>query len=198
MRVLAFDCSTACGSVAVVEGGEMRFSETFACPRGRGGAFFEVLERAMKTGVPARIAVGIGPGSYNGLRTAITAAEGLAFATGAERVGILSLLALPCEAPEYVAVADARGGTFSFARIRDRKLIGDVELLPVDVVRERLSAETAPVWSSASLTGFDRVGIASPDAVLLATLAAGVPASTGPLEPFYLKPPHITESRKRG
>ena len=56
VKVLAFDCSTARGSVAAVEDGAVIFAETFECPRGRGGAFFEVLDRAIRAlGRPDRI-----------------------------------------------------------------------------------------------------------------------------------------------
>lgn len=195
MRVLAFDCSTSTGSVAVVEDGAVCFAEAFDAPRGRGGAFFETLDRAVKSGRPDRIVVGIGPGSYNGLRTAITAAEGLAFATGSERVGVLSVRALPCDAPEYVAVADARGGTFSWARISNRTLVGEVELIPAGELHRRLAAESAPVFSPVFLA--DGISIATPDAVILAGLGGSEPPARGLLEPFYLKPVHITQPRRR-
>lgn len=195
MRIVAFDCSTSVGSVAVLDGGEVRFSEAFDCPRGRGGTFFEALDRAVRCGNPDRVAVGVGPGSYNGLRTAITAAEALAFATGADRVGIVSLLALPVEEPEFLAIADARGGAFSFAHIRNRELIGEIELLPVDNLAARVNG--LPVVAPVELGLFPDARVATPDAVELARIAMESIPTTGRLEPLYLKPAHITQPRNR-
>jgi tRNA threonylcarbamoyladenosine biosynthesis protein TsaB len=60
------------------------------------------------------IAVGLGPGSYTGLRIGVTAAKILAYATGAELVGLDSLKAIAGNAPQDVLrvhiVADAQRG----------------------------------------------------------------------------------------
>ncbi len=200
VKVLAFDCSTARGSLAVVEDGVAIFAETFDCPRGRGGAFFEVLDRAIKTaGRPARIAVGIGPGSYNGLRTAIAAAEGLRLAMETEIVGIASVCALPCDASEYAAVNDARGAVFYYVKIRDREIVGDFELLPAGDLAARLDAQPEhPILVSAPIPALPHAAVVFPDAVLLARLALRKNPSSGPLAPLYLKPAHITQPKRTG
>ncbi len=58
------------------------------------------------------IGVGLGPGSYTGLRIGVTAAKTLAYATGARVVGIGSPLALarnaPAEALEIAVLVDAQ------------------------------------------------------------------------------------------
>jgi tRNA threonylcarbamoyl adenosine modification protein YeaZ len=198
VKILALDSSAARGSVAVVENDATLFAEEFDSPRGRGGGLFAALERAMQTcGRPDRIAVGIGPGGYNGLRTAISAAEGLKLATGAELVGIASVRALPCEAAEYFAVSDARGGVFYCVKIRNRALAGDFELLDVATLTARLDAEPhTPVLAPAEIPALARASVAFPDATILARLALDEPPSTTTLEPLYLKPAHITKPRK--
>jgi tRNA threonylcarbamoyl adenosine modification protein YeaZ len=198
VKILAFDSSAARGSVAVVDNGATLFSEEFDSPRGRGGGLFAALERAMQAcGRPDRIAVGIGPGGYNGLRTAISAAEGLKLATGAELVGIASVRALPSDAVEYFAVSDARGGVFYCGKIRDRALVGDFELVALPALAARLAAEPgAPVLAPAEIPALPRAEVAFPDAVLLARLAAVEAPATATLEPLYLKPAHITKPRK--
>ncbi|MGH8048736.1 MAG: tRNA (adenosine(37)-N6)-threonylcarbamoyltransferase complex dimerization subunit type 1 TsaB [Chthoniobacterales bacterium] len=199
MKVLAFDCSASRGSVAVVEGSEVLFAESFDCPRGRGGEFFPALERAMKAaGRPDRVAVGIGPGSYNGLRAAISAAEGLKLATGAALVGIASVEALPCDGGEYVVVNDARGGVFCYVKIRGREIVGGIELLNADAVAERLAAETAPIFTTALIENLPQAGLGFPDAVILARLGEGAKPGMGVLEPIYLKPAHITKPKQSG
>jgi tRNA threonylcarbamoyl adenosine modification protein YeaZ len=197
VKILAFDSSAARGSVAVVDNGAPIFAEEFDSPRGRGGGLFAALERAMQAcGRPDRIAVGIGPGGYNGLRTAISAAEGLKLATGAELVGIASVRALPCDAAEYFAVSDARGGVFYCGKIRDRALAGEFELLALPGLVARLDAEPhAPVLAPAEIPALPRATVAFPDATLLACLALDEQPATTTLEPLYLKPAHITKPR---
>ncbi len=184
--------------MAVVADGATIFAETFECPRGRGGAFFTVLERALKfAGTIDRIAVGIGPGSYNGLRTAISAAEGLKLATGAELVGIASVRALPCAGAEYVAVNDARGGVFFHVRIRNRAIAGEFELLPLAELQARLAAQPeVPVFASAAAPAISQARAVFPDATLLAELASKEEPAAGELAPLYLKPAHITQPRR--
>jgi tRNA threonylcarbamoyl adenosine modification protein YeaZ len=197
--VLAFDCSAARGSVAVVEEGVTIFAEAFDCPRGRGGALFQVLEKAIKaTGHPGRIVVGIGPGSYNGLRTAIAAAEGLALATGAELVGVASVRALPCEAEEYVAVSDARGAVFYYVKIRQREIVGEFELLDAGALISRLATETAPILCAAPVATVPQALAVAPDSALLAALGLPEKPAEQTLEPLYLKPAHITQPKRTG
>ncbi len=194
MRVVAFDCSTARGSVVAVAEGEVVFREDFDSPRGRGGRFFPVLEAAMRAvdGSPDRVAVGIGPGSYNGLRTTVAAAAGLKLAVGAEMVGVESVRCLPVEADEYFAVGDARGGQVFVARVRGRRLVGEIELVSAESWEGRVSGE-CPVVAVGALG--DCV-VATPDAGILAEIATGESADSK-IAPFYLKPPHVTAPRQR-
>ncbi len=199
MKILAFDCSSAVGSVAALDGEDVIFSESFACPRGRGGELFGVLERAVGVaGTFDRIVAGIGPGSYNGLRVAVAAAEGLAIATGADLIGLESVRALPCPRDEYVAISDARGGVFYFVRVHERQIEGDFELLPEEALRERLAGLIDwDLIAPAPLEAFPGAHIATPDAVILARLAKYENPATNGLAPIYLKPPHITAPRPR-
>ncbi len=64
-------------------------------PRGRGGALFAALEEILSGAGPLeRVVVGIGPGSYNGIRSAIAVAWGIAQARRIPLVGLSSLLGL--------------------------------------------------------------------------------------------------------
>lgn len=189
MKIVAFDCSTARGTVAAVAAGETVFRDEFDSPRGRGGQFFPVLAAALRAvgGRPDRVAVGIGPGSYNGLRTTVAAAAGLRMTTGAELVGVESVRCLAVAASEYLAVGDARGGQVFVARVRDRRLVGGIELVPAESLAEWL-AGGLPVRAVGSLG--DHV-IARPDAGILAEIAVGEVAGSE-VAPYYLKAPHVT------
>jgi tRNA threonylcarbamoyl adenosine modification protein YeaZ len=199
MKVLAFDCSTASGSVAVVADGVTIYDERFECPRGRGGAFFPALDRAVSAaGRVDRIAVGIGPGSYNGLRAAIAAAEGLHLVTGAERVGIVSPRALAGGEGEFFALGDARGGVFWLARVAGGRIEDDFELLPLADLLARVDARPdLRRLAAGPLPTVPGVTVAAPEAAVLARLALEEEPATSGIEPLYLKPAHITAPRPR-
>ncbi len=122
MITLALDTSGTVGSVAVARSDDDGAAEVVASvtiERGmrHGVELFPALERALEqAGVGAReldlVAVGIGPGSYTGLRVGITAARALAYACGAELLGVPTCDALadsltPGDRPLAVVI-DAR------------------------------------------------------------------------------------------
>jgi tRNA threonylcarbamoyladenosine biosynthesis protein TsaB len=74
----------------------------------------ELLDRAgLRWSEIDRIAVGVGPGTFTGLRVGLASAHGLAPSCGAELVGVSSLRALALgarEQPLVLAAIDARRG----------------------------------------------------------------------------------------
>ena len=112
MIVLALDTSTVEGSVAVYAFGEIAFHEKFRADRSHSSALFTTLEKARGyAGRFDRVAVGLGPGSYAGVRIGIAAAFGMNLVLGAELVGIPSVAALETDDAEYFAIGDARRGS---------------------------------------------------------------------------------------
>ena len=215
MFVLALDCSTAHGSVAL--GWQARdeppitvWQMAFPAGRGHGGKLFTALQEALALVKEdgdrlERIVVGLGPGSYSGVRQAIAAATGLAAATGAQLVGVPSAAALDVEAACYQAVGDARRRTFYYTAVENGVCVVGPELLEN---REGLQGRLAERqgWAvfavESSADGItDNLQIALP----LAERLLYVPTTSHrfpPLEPIYLRPVAFTlprmENQTRG
>ncbi|MGD8718821.1 MAG: tRNA (adenosine(37)-N6)-threonylcarbamoyltransferase complex dimerization subunit type 1 TsaB [Candidatus Zixiibacteriota bacterium] len=122
MRIIALEASTSRASVAFLDGE----SEEAVRPADSTGRLAEVFIPALDD-LSARtwdakdadlIVTGRGPGSFTGLRVAMAAAKGLAFATGVPVVAASSLMALASQTGErgtVVAALDARGGSYYYA-----------------------------------------------------------------------------------
>ncbi len=201
---LALDCSTARGSVTLANAVGPLWQLEIPAGRGHGGELFAVLDRAMnevratRGGTLSRIVVGLGPGSYSGVRQAVAAAVGLAAATGATLMGAPSPAALPVSGlPEgYRAVSDARRGTFYHTAVRDGVCIQGPELLPDAAALAARLAEHPP-WPVCAVESALPDGLL-PDASVLfpeAYRLLCIPEKTyrlPPLEPIYLRPVSIT------
>jgi len=222
MKILALDLSSARGSIAVRGDEKEEFFRDWPNDRKNSGPFFEHLAEVQKKfGKLDTIIVGLGPGSYAGTRIAISAAIGLSFGgttlacpEPVERVsspgdgarpsirliGFPSICAIDCEAPEYCVVGDARRQTFFFARVRENDLSEAPDLMSKAELREKLDKvdRKMSIFSAENLPQFDRVQLRYPSAKLLATLAADPKRNfiRPPLEPIYLREPHITIPKK--
>src|ERR1051325_8961625 len=93
MTILALEFSSPQRSVAILRGATvlMQVVET-----GRSTAAFAIIEHALAEAKIERkkietIAVGIGPGSYTGIRAAISIAQGWQLAGGIKTAGVSSI-----------------------------------------------------------------------------------------------------------
>jgi len=197
--LLVLETSTDQAGVALFEGETLRARETFGAGRRHSALLFSVLERLAPR--PDRIAIGLGPGSYAGVRIAIAAATGLALATGAELLGLPSLAALG--GGDYLALGDARRGSYYFAVVREGRgvepggprLVAEAEL-PALLASPQWSG--LPILSPEPLPAFPGVQVCPPDVERLGRLAIagrGIVAR-GSLEPIYLREASITLSHK--
>jgi len=198
LKILALECSTRCGSVALLVGEEL--AREWPVPAGR--AVRAELFRALQEGVGLvgsveRVVVGIGPGSYNGLRTAVSAAAGLAMSQAAELVPVASPLAVSDET-EYWYVGDARSGMLHITHVCDGVAVAGPRLSTLAEAKTLIGQGRIPVFSAEPLPGLDTPFLPGvPQAARLARIGRRTKPETGVPEPLYLKPPHITTPGSR-
>jgi tRNA threonylcarbamoyladenosine biosynthesis protein TsaB len=188
--ILSLDASTTRGSVALVCDQRVIQEAFVDTPRGRGGALFSALEKILsETAGIKRVIVGVGPGSYNGIRSAIAVAWGISCAREIPLVGISSLLGL--DEGSYCAVGDARRGQYFFARVSDGKFVAEPELLQKSqLLAAAQQTPGLPILAPAPIEFLEGVIIRTPNAARLARLAADWEPNCP--QPMYLKAAHIT------
>jgi len=106
--ILAFDTSSAACTAALFDGsGEcvVRMDERIG--RGHAERLVPMLDELLGGRRAERIVVGVGPGSFTGIRVAIAAAHGLAIGWNADLMGMSSLALLAAGAPNHGDVAAA-------------------------------------------------------------------------------------------
>ena len=201
MKILALELSSARGSIASLEDKKEKLFREWPNDRKNSGPFFEYLAEVQKKfGRPDTIIVGVGPGSYAGTRIAISAAIGLQTASQSRLIGFPSICAMDCDAAEYCVIGDARRQTFFFARACDNNLAEGPTLMSEAELREKLDKvdRKMSIFAAEKLSQFERAEIRYPSAKMLARLASDLNRefSQPPLEPMYLREPHITVPKR--
>jgi tRNA threonylcarbamoyl adenosine modification protein YeaZ len=129
MRILALDFSSSQRSVAAVQpltGAEAAFQSEVVEAGGRSTKAFNMIERALAEARLERemiecIAVGLGPGSYTGIRAAIALAQGWQLAQPIKLIGISTVEVLAAQVQKdglqgpIHLVFDAQRGEFYIA-----------------------------------------------------------------------------------
>jgi len=197
--ILAIELSTSRGHIAVRRDGELVFEKDFTSHRSHNSMLYAPLAAALEVagGALDKIVIGTGPGSYTGVRISIAAAHGVAISRQVPVIGLPSIAALS-EAPEHVAVGDARRGKFYAALIREGEMVGEVALLDEAGLRAWLDERAdLPCFTSdgAAPLQLARVTIAQPSAVLLALHAEIVQANELDIEPLYVQDAFITKAK---
>ncbi|MBL9114136.1 MAG: tRNA (adenosine(37)-N6)-threonylcarbamoyltransferase complex dimerization subunit type 1 TsaB [Verrucomicrobiaceae bacterium] len=201
--VLAIELSTPRGHVALVRGADVLLEEAFVSERSHNSMLYEPLGRALEVAGDALslVVVGLGPGSYTGVRISIAAAQGLGLSRSVPVIGLPSIGFLSDEA-DYIAVGDARRGQFYTTRINEHRQLDAIKLLPSEETSSWLSQQNLPAFTSDSVPPLPGVLCAKPSAISLAKLAAELGEETvwtlteRPLEPCYVQEAFITKSKK--
>ena len=201
MKILAIEFSSDRRSVAICADGEVRSraEET----GGRTARAFNLIERALTEAKLQRediecIALGLGPGSYAGIRSAISLAQGWQVARAIRLLGISTVECLAAQAqasklPGVVnIVIDAQRNEFYFASYElatdARRVVEPFRLLTFDEATARCAKGTTLVWPDL-LGRFPGSRVLLPDAATLGLLASTRTdfVSGDKLEPVYLR-----------
>jgi len=197
MTILALEFSSARRSAALARGHGAVLAEAATETGGRGtdalGLIEQVLTKARLSRADVEvIAIGLGPGSYTGVRAAIAVAQGWQLARGTKLLGLSSLESLAAQAQAQKRfgrvnlVQDAQRGEFYLAtwEISEGQMR---EIAPLKIVpATELAARSA---AGELCAGPDLEPRLFPTAATLAILAAGradfLPGEK--LEPVYLR-----------
>jgi len=213
MRVLGIETSTRRGSVAAVEGGVTLGALAHEEPSAHAERVLALVERLLsEVGWTResieRVAVGIGPGSFTGLRVGIALAQGIALGLGCPIVGVGSLAALASLAPATerrtrVAVLDARRGELFIAAYA---VDGTERLAPTAIPVASVPGVLAELGGPSDLVligeaaelvggGYDALALTEPglpNATAVARMGAELDPGAAPAEPTYVRGPGAT------
>jgi len=184
--------------------GTIVWRREFTTDRAHNAVIFSPLEEMLDQyrSELSGIVVGLGPGSYSGIRVGIAVANGLGLALGIPTVGVSSLEAWDVDADSHVILGDARRRSFFVAEVADRTLIDEPQLIDADKIEAALS----PLRDRGlqCFTADRRVTEMVENVELAFPLAERLPLTSPenwpanvPLEPHYLRAPYITMPKKR-
>jgi tRNA threonylcarbamoyladenosine biosynthesis protein TsaB len=192
MLDLAIETSSPVGSIALGNEKVVVQSINLNGPRRHSTTLFSALARL---GLPRlklrRIVVGLGPGSFSGIRVGLAAAQGIALAQNVEVVGVCSAWSVAAQYPEVSRLgvfADAKRREAFCTIFRNGELERSTFLLPMAELEDYLGKVTLAV-SAEPLPGI------SARVIPRARDFLGFPETfpgwvDGPmLEPIYLRHP---------
>lgn len=113
--ILAIDTSSAACTAAIFDGsGECIGSREEVIGRGHSERLVPLIAELLEGRAPTKLLVGVGPGSFTGLRVSIAAAHGMSIGWEADLAGFssLALLAAATGGPVAVAVTGGHGELF--------------------------------------------------------------------------------------
>ncbi|HSY17688.1 MAG TPA: tRNA (adenosine(37)-N6)-threonylcarbamoyltransferase complex dimerization subunit type 1 TsaB [Candidatus Acidoferrales bacterium] len=196
MTILALEFSSDRRSVALARDGIV-LSEAVEQTGGRATKAFGLIEKVLAEGKVSResvevIAVGLGPGSYTGIRAAISVAQGWQLARGVKLLGVGSMEALAAQAQaekifgRVRVVVDAQRGEFYLGEW-DISADELVATCPVQIVSGAEISKHAGAGGVSIGPTMER--LMYPAAAMVARLAGGreayVPGEG--LQPIYLR-----------
>lgn len=217
MKLCAIDTSTALGSVALYEDERLVAEDARRVSNAHGESLLPMVDAIFaqvgwKPAEVTRWCVGVGPGSFTGVRIGVATVKGIVLGTGAEIVGVGSLEALAALAGDATktivsAIAAIRGELYLQVGGASRSepvclAPGAIEawldeVAPASRERELVlvgeAAAKIPPLASRTVTLLTEGDHALPHARGVALVGRGrAAASVELLEPVYVRAPEIT------
>lgn len=211
MRLLVLDAALSRCLAALVEGGALRAERVVEGAYGQAASLPPLAEAVLDGPVDA-VAVGVGPGSFTGLRSAIALAQGIAAARGVPLLAVTTGEALAAAAerglvrpatPVWAATENRRGQLFIERFDAAGLALGPAEVLaetalprPDDLIRvvgdgaTRAAARMAARGWPVVLGEAREIGSLALAAVARRRLSGELPPL--PVEPVYVEPPATT------
>jgi tRNA threonylcarbamoyladenosine biosynthesis protein TsaB len=150
MRILAIETTGRTGSLAVLTGGDSAavcVKEVRLDGRGRAAQMLAPALQSLLDEVawPARsielVAVAVGPGSFTGLRIGVTSAKTLAYAVGAQIVGVNTMAVLASQSPPTTGplwtILDAQRQELFAAKFAGPVNTNHAPLRPISIIGEQ-------------------------------------------------------------
>lgn len=169
MIALALETSGTISSIALARDGELLTEETFPHGLQHAAALVPMIDsicrtHSIKPNEIERVYLNIGPGSFTGLRVAVTLAKMLAMVHGTKIVTVPSTEVLaqntPDDAREVVTCLDAKRGQVYAARFRrEGSSWTTIENVHLDRLSEILTRATKPVHVLGEGIKFHRASI---------------------------------------
>ena len=147
MLILAFDTATDVATSALVSDGEVLGERSSRASTVLEDVDALLRQASAQTREIEALAVGIGPGSFTGVRIGLATARGLAFALGVPAAGVSTLDALAAGSPGALPVVDARRGEVFVLKDEPRVLDpGKLEVANGTSASGAAPSATAPCW----------------------------------------------------
>lgn len=217
MKLCALDTSTALGSVVLFEDDRLVAEDARRVSNAHGESLLPMIDATFtragwRPADVTRWCVGVGPGSFTGVRIGVATVKGIVLGTGAEIVGVGSLEALAAMVPDQskpivAAVSAIRGELYLQVAGAARS---EPLCLPPDAIAAWLetiapsatapevilvgeAAEKIPALPSRKITLLSSGDHALPHGRGVATVGRGRAAEPADaVEPVYVRAPEIT------
>jgi tRNA threonylcarbamoyladenosine biosynthesis protein TsaB len=196
MLILAFDTATEVATSALVDDGEVLGERVSRAVTLLEDVDALLRQAGARTGDLDALAVGIGPGSFTGVRIGLATARGLALVLEIPVAGVSTLAALAAGAPGATPVIDARRREVFVLQDEPRVIMPtDLEPAPGELLVGNGAVRYRDVFEAAGASvPPDDDERHLPKARFHAELAQGFTAAEN-VEPLYLRAPDADRTR---